>query len=129
MTKSFLKDALGWGIVLWLVGYMLGIVFFFIFPPVLIGWMIMPIGTLMTLWILLKKIKGKNTAYYVWVGIVWMFIAVAFDYFFIVKAMNTNSYYKFDVYLYYTLTLALPVIVGWWKAKKTTRLPLNPSSP
>jgi hypothetical protein len=35
-----------------------------------------------------------------------------FDYIFLVRFLNATNYYKFDVYLYYTLTFVLPVIVG-----------------
>jgi len=35
---------------------------------------------------------------------------------FIVKAFKpADGYYKLDVYLYYALTFALPLIVGWRK--------------
>lgn len=57
MDKQLLKDALGWGFVLWLIGYALGFVVFFIVPPSVIGWVIMPIGIIITLWVLLKKNK------------------------------------------------------------------------
>ena len=33
MNKQLIRDMLGWGIVLWLIGYILGFVFFFILPP------------------------------------------------------------------------------------------------
>ena len=46
MTKNFLKDSLGWGFVLWLIGYVLGVVLFAIVPPSMIGWVIMPIAFL-----------------------------------------------------------------------------------
>ena len=54
MVRQFTKDALGWGFVLWLIGYVLGILFFAFVPSNLIGWVIMPIGIAVTLWILLK---------------------------------------------------------------------------
>ena len=40
-----MKDALGWGFVLWLIGYALGVILFAFVPVNFIGWMIMPIGT------------------------------------------------------------------------------------
>ncbi len=98
---------------LWLVGYILGFVFFFIFPPALIGWFIMPIATLFTLWVLFKKVKGNSFKYYLIVAVVWAIIAVAMDYLFIVKMLKpADGYYKVDVYLYYILTLVLPLVVG-----------------
>jgi hypothetical protein len=117
--KQFIKDALVWGIILWLIGYVLGIVLFFIVPPPMIGWVIMPIGTIIVLWVLFKKIKANSFIYYVWLAIVWLLIAVIFDYFFLVKLFQpADGYYKPSVYLYYTLTFALPIIVGWYKKSK-----------
>ena len=119
MNKQLLKDSLGWGLILWLIGYVLGIVLFFVLPPSLIGWVIMPIGIIITLWVLLKKVRSEVFKYYVILAIVWTVIAIAFDYFFIVKIFApADGYYKLDVFLYYTLTLILPLIVGWWKKAK-----------
>ena len=47
-----LKDSLGWGFLLWLVGYALGIAFFAVLPARLIGWAVMPLGIALTLWVL-----------------------------------------------------------------------------
>lgn len=114
--KQLLKDALGWGIGLWLMGYILGIVFFLLLPPEAIGWVIMPIGTIITLWVLFKKIKSNSFKYYIFLGIIWTFIAIIFDYFFLVKIFKPeDGYYKLDVYLYYILTFVLPLFVGWRK--------------
>jgi len=116
MTKQFLKDAFGWGFLVWLIGYGLGIVFFTIMPANLIGWFVMPIGILVSLWVLLKKIKGDTLFYYLLIAIAWTIIAVACDYFFLVRAFKTtNVYYKVDVYIYYSLTFLLPLVVGWRK--------------
>ena len=104
----------GWGFVLWLIGYVLGIVLFAVAPPSMIGWVIMPIGTIITLWVLFKKIKGDSLQYYFLMAIIWTVIAVVFDYFFLVKMFNpADGYYKMDVYVYYALTFALPLVVGW----------------
>ena len=119
MDKNFYKDAFLWGFVLWLVGYALGIILFAIVPANMIGWVIMPVGIIITLWVLLKKVKGDSLKYYVWLGIVWAIMAVILDYFLLVKVFNpVGGYYKPDVYLYYILTLALPVIVGCRRFKK-----------
>ncbi len=116
VNKRFLFDSLGWGFILWLIGYILGIILFFVLPPSLIGWVITPIGIIITLWVLLKKVKSAAFQYYVMLAIVWTVIAVVFDYLFIVKAFNpADGYYKLDVYLYYALTFILPLCVGWWK--------------
>lgn len=116
MNKQLLKDSLGWGFLLWLIGYILGFLFFAFVPPAMIGWVIMPIGTAITLWVLFKKIKGKSLGYYLILAFTWTFIAIIFDYFFIVKMLKpADGYYKLDVYLYYVLTFVLPLIAGWRK--------------
>lgn len=120
MKKTFLKDAFGWGFILWLIGYALGIMLFTVVPLTLIGWIILPIGTIITLWVLTKKIKGETFSYFAKLALVWLIIAVVFDYFFLVKAFKpADGYYKPDVYLYYALIFILPLIVGW--RKKTIR--------
>ena len=118
MNKQFLKDSLGWGFILWLIGYGLGILLFTVVPLDLIGWIILPIGTVITLWVLFKKVKGTSLRYYFLLAIIWLAIAVVFDYFFLVKAFNpADGYYKLDVYLYYGLVFILPLVVGWQKLR------------
>lgn len=116
INKQLLKDSLGWGFILWLIGYILGFIFFFVLPPKFIGWVIMPVGVIITLLVLFKKIKSNTLQYYFVLAAVWTVIAVILDYFFIVKMLKpTDGYYKLDVYLYYLLTFIFPPIVGWWK--------------
>ncbi|MFA5085989.1 MAG: hypothetical protein WC468_00100 [Candidatus Paceibacterota bacterium] len=112
MNKQLLKDSLGWGFILWLVGYVLGFVFFTFVPQNQIGWFIMPIGTIIALWVLFKKVKGDSFGYYFKLAFAWALIAIVFDYFFIIKLLNSVSYYKPDVYAYYAITFALPLIAG-----------------
>jgi len=122
MNKQLLKDSLGWGLILWLIGYLLGFIFFLVLPTSLIGWVIMPIGLIITLWVLLNKVKSESFEYYFILSVIWTLIAVAFDYLFIVEALKpADGYYKLDVYLYYALTFISPPIVGVWK--KTNHCP------
>jgi len=80
----------------------------------------MPIGIILTLWVLLKKTKGESLRYYVTLSIVWTLIAIVFDYLFIVKAFHpSDGYYKLDVYLYYALTFIIPIVIGWYKKEKS----------
>jgi len=118
MTKQFLKDSLGWGFMLWLIGYALGILFFAVVPPAMIGYVISPIGIVITLWVLLKKIKSDSIKYYLYLAIIWTLIAIVCDYLFLVKVFRpADGYYKLDVYLYYVVTFILPLAVGWYKKK------------
>lgn len=118
MTKQFAKDAFGWGFLLWLIGYGLGIMLFAIVPADMIGWVLMPIGTLLTLLVLFKKVKGNSLGYYLGVAVVWVLLAIICDYLFLVLPFKLiGSYYKIDIYTYYSLTFVLPLLVGW---RKTT---------
>lgn len=119
MNKIFIKDAVGWGLLLWAIGYVLGIVFFMFVPQPLIGWIILPIGTIITLWVLFNKISGTTIQYYVKLAIIWALIAIICDYFFLVSVFKpADGYYKLDVYVYYMLTFLLPIFVYWRKEMK-----------
>jgi len=117
MTKQLLKDAFVWGFILWLIGNLLGTVLFPIVPNSMIGWIIMPMGIVITLWVLLKKVKANSFQNYLFIAVAWLLIAVVFDYFLLVKVFKpADGYYKLDVYLYYALTFVLPPIIGWRKS-------------
>lgn len=119
MNKKVLIDTFGWGFLLWLIGYGLGIALFFVVPSWVIGWIITPIGIAITLYVLFKKIHG-NFNHYLLLSISWTLIAIVCDYVFLVKAFKpTDGYYKLDVYLYYILTFTIPLVIGWWKTKKS----------
>lgn len=117
MDKQFTKDAFFWGFILWLIGYVLGIILFFIVPKGLIGLLVTPVGILVALWVLQRKIKGASFGYYLRLAAVWTLIAVVFDYFFNVKLFGIgSSYYQADIYLYYAVTFLLPP--AYWQLKK-----------
>ena len=123
MKNRLLKDAFGWGFALWTIGYLLGIVLFILIPPPALGWVIMPLGILITLWVLLKKIKTDSFRYFVWLSISWTLIAVICDYFLLVKIFHpADGYYKLDVYIYYLLTFSLPLLVGWKRSAKSNKI-------
>jgi hypothetical protein len=115
--KNIFLNTIWWGFLLWLFGYVLGIIFFAFVPKDIIGWFILPFGVIATLWVLFKKIKRESFTCYIGLGIFWMLIAVIFDYLFLVRLFKSADYYKLDVYLYYFLILALPIAVGWYKFK------------
>lgn len=68
-------DSLKWGFVLWLIGYILSFVLFFAVPPFMIGWIIAPVGTVITLLVLFKKIKSNDWRYYLILAVVWTLLA------------------------------------------------------
>jgi len=115
-TKDKLLNTIVWGFILWLVGYIAGFVLFFIVPKEYIGWIITPCATIFTIWVIMNKVKRPELMCYFGLGLIWTIMAVGLDYIFLVKMLKTgSSYYKPDVFLYYTLTFFLPIIVGYWK--------------
>lgn len=122
MKHRFFKDAFGWGFLLWLLGYILGIILFPLVPLSLIGWVIMPIGTIATIWVLRKKVEGPTLGYYLMIGVVWTAIAIVFDYLLLVQLFKpADGYYKPDVYLYYALTFFIPPVIGWHKIQSSQK--------
>jgi hypothetical protein len=118
MSKRFLIDAFLWGVGLWLFGYILGFIFFMLVPMEYIGWYITPIATAVTAFVIWRFIHGPSLNYYFGIGVLWAAIAVVLDYLFIVLLLApADGYYKFDVFLYYSLTLFLPLIVCYIRAK------------
>ena len=87
ISKQLFKDIFGWGFLLWLFGYLLGVILFFLVPKSMIGWVITPIATIVTLWALIKKIQSVYVPYYFLIAIFWTLIAVL-DYFLLVKVLN-----------------------------------------
>jgi len=116
---ALLKYGLMWGSLLWLACYIAGIILFFVMPPDMIGWILTPLASLLTILLITKKMRGHNFPFYIWTGLIWTVIAILFDYFFLVKFFNLeDSYYKFDIYLYYCLMFVLPVFFGWRFSRK-----------
>ncbi len=115
--KIFL-NTIFWGFILWLFGYILGFVFFALVPKEMLGWYIMPFGLVAILWVLFKKIQRKELMCYFGLGLIWTVMAIVLDYLFIVKLLNSTDYYKLDIYIYYSVTFLLPMIVGLYKFRK-----------
>lgn len=113
MSKKFMVSALTWGFLLWLFGYILGIILFAAVSPNLLGWVIMPFGIATTLWVLTKKVTFNTKEQAIFLGLSWAIIAIICDYLFLVKVFHpADGYYKLDVYLYYLITLLLPILFG-----------------
>ena len=106
---------------MWLFGYILGFVLFPVVPVESIGLVIFPIASVVTLWVLLTRIRVRASEYLV-IAIAWTAIAIVFDYVFLVQLLRPeDGYYKADVYLYYALTFALPLLVGWYRRRMPAR--------
>jgi hypothetical protein len=114
MNNFITRDVLGWGLLQWFAGYLLGFVFYAFVPPALIGWFVMPLAAGLSCLVLWKWVRVDSLDKSFFLGITWSAIAISCDYVFIVKLLNPpDGYYKFDVYLYYLLMFALPVAAAW----------------
>ncbi len=96
MNNFIIRDVLGWGVLLWLAGYLLGFVFYAFVPPAFIGWFVMPLGIGLTCLVLWKWVRVDSMRDSLLLGIGWSAIAMVCDYFFLVKLLNPpDGYYKF----------------------------------
>lgn len=117
-TQEKIKNMLCWGLIVWLFGYITGVVLFFVVPEQYIGWIITPLATIFTIWVLIHKVRRPELLWYIGTGLIWTLMAIVLDYVFnVVLFQIGNSYYKPDVFLYYFLTFTLPIAVGFWKSK------------
>ena len=122
MVKKLATQSLGWGFGLWAFGYALGFAFYPFLSPDILGWAIVPFGLAATLWVLLNWLEPQTLAHYVLIGVIWTAVAVVLDYFFVVKLLiPKDGYYKPDVYFYYAVLLAIPVLVGLWRTRANSK--------
>ena len=118
MIMNALRDMLYFGVGLWFFGYVLGFIFYGFVPVEYIGWFILPIATAVTVCVFWYYIRGGSLTYYFGIGLAWTAIAVLFDYLFIVLLLApADGYYKFDVFLNYSLMLTLPAIVSFVRGR------------
>ena len=112
--KQILKDTAALGTGLWLVGYLASLALFFSPLAGIMGWILLAIFTPLTVaitWWWFRQRESLSLQYYTGVGVAWMLIAVVLDYLFIVLLFQA-TYYGVDVFVYYAVTLFIPVGVG-----------------
>jgi hypothetical protein len=122
MTTFIVRDVIGWGVGLWLFGYILGFVFYGLLPPALIGWYVMPLGIAATVLALWRWVTPTSWPEAAMLGLGWCVIAIVLDYLGIVTLLNPpDGYYKLDVYVYYLITLLLPLLACLLQASTDTK--------
>ena len=87
-SRSLLRDALGWGFALWLFGYLAGVLLFFVVPTAYIGIVLTPAAVLLTVWVLLRRVRAGELARDLVIAAAWTAIAVTLDYAFIVQLLR-----------------------------------------
>lgn len=112
-AREKIVDAIAVGAVLWAIGYAVAIILFLFVPVAMIGWIVLPLMTPVTVYAAQARLKTgmKSVSYAFVVAATWASIAVAFDYIFLVSAFNVQNYYDLDVFVYYALTFLIPVAV------------------
>ena len=111
--KQWIKDTVGLGSIIWLIGYLVSLVLFFTPFANMMGWIITAVFTPVTIAITWWWFRTRDLplSYYTSVGVVWTGLAVVLDYLFIVQLFRA-TYYGADVFVYYALTFLIPVGVG-----------------
>ena len=109
-----LMDTMGWGTILWALGFVLGMVFFTIVPVEIIGLYVLPIIVPLTIVIAYTRFRNSRAAssWYLIIGSSWAVVAVVLDYLLLVRLFNAQNYYDLDVMVYYGLTFLIPVTIG-----------------
>jgi hypothetical protein len=118
--KTNLIDAFGLGIGFWLMGYIAGIILYFIVSADILGWIIFIIFAPITSYLAYLRFRKRSEpiGYYLIIGAIWAFIAIILDYIFIVMAFNSKEYYKLDVFAYYLAMFVIPLLIGWMGRKR-----------
>jgi hypothetical protein len=127
VMKQWIKDTAGIGTALWLMGYIASLVLFFSPYAGIMGWVLAAFFTPVTIVITYVWFRRRDSLplqYYAGVGVAWMVIAIVLDYLFIVLLFQA-TYYGVDVFVYYAVTLLIPVGIGLFLNRNRT--PVNPS--
>lgn len=117
--KQWVKDTVGLGTGLWLIGYLASLALFFTPFAAHTGWIITAVFTPLTIAITRWWFRARDLplTYYIGVGLAWTAIAVVFDYLFIVLLFQA-AYYALDIFVYYALTFLIPVGVGLYLRRR-----------
>lgn len=112
--KQFIRDAVLLGTALWLLGYLASLLLFVTPLHPVMGWVLIGFFTPVTTAIAWYWFRARDQPlpYYVKVGLAWTVLAIVLDYLFIVLLFSA-TYYGPDVFVYYAVTFAIPVGVGW----------------
>jgi hypothetical protein len=112
--RSLITDTIGLGLLLWFIGWCASLVLFLFVPVDVLGWILFAIFTPLTIAITVLRFRKRalSLSYYLAVAMVWTFIAVLFDYLFIVRLFGVSGYYHASVMVYYAETFLIPLLTG-----------------
>jgi len=112
--RDWFIDTPGLGFFLWFLGYIASIILYFLVPSDIIGWILFVMFTPLIIVVTLVRFRKRSLSlwYYAIVSVTWTGIAVVFDFLFIVLLFSPDNYYHLSVWVYYFVTLLVPLIVG-----------------
>ena len=125
-----LVDTIGFGFLLWLIGYFMG--FFIItipgYPqimtaPVILTAFSLAVGlvTAAFAYVRFRKRREISWLYAFLVGIAWTILAIVLDFIFIVLLFNAPNYYRPHIFIYYAFTLVVPSAVAKYSSRQFSR--------
>jgi len=125
-----LVDTIGFGFLLWLIGYFMG--FFIITIPGYPEIMTIPViltafslavalVTAAFAYVRFRKRREVSWLYAFLVGIAWTTLAIVLDFIFIVLLFNAPSYYRPHIFIYYAITLVVPSAVSKYSSRQFSR--------
>ncbi len=125
-----LVDTIGFGFLLWLIGYFMG--FFIITIPGYPEIMTIPViltafslavalVTAAFTYVRFRKRREVSWLYAFLVGITWTILAIVLDFIFIVLLFNAPSYYRPHIFTYYAITLVVPSAVAKYSSRQFSR--------
>jgi hypothetical protein len=113
-NRSLITDTIGFGLLFWFIGWCASLVLFLFVPVDLLGWVLFVLFTPLTIAItvLWFRRRALPLSHYLVVALSWTFIAVLFDYLFIVRLFGVSGYYHPSVMVYYAETFLIPLFTG-----------------
>jgi hypothetical protein len=108
--------AIGYGIILFAVMFLLGSIVMFGLKVSGLGMsLIMLVSSIIVVWLLARQYKVNNLNLGIQVGLVWLVVDVLLEYFVIVQIFNqgdASKLYSWSVFLGYALIVVIPALVG-----------------
>lgn len=115
MKKYALVDTLVYGLVIWLVGFVLGMVLFPFVEISVMGWILMPVTLIVALFLSMRIRRKRSAAAvstFIGVGLSWVALSLILDYAILVKGYSAENFYDVDIIIYYIGVLLIPIIVS-----------------
>src|SRR3989338_11132512 len=103
MLKKILKIGFGWGLFIWGIAFIIGMVAFIYVPPENIGLVILPFVLPLMAFVSYKKLKDEEGPPWLYpvIGIIWLTLSFILDYVILVQGFKAENFYDTDILIYY----------------------------